>query len=80
MHTFNPESRLNFFFRSLLPGVPRLNIIPFGFKSPIPAFKWGKSRIPKNLLKTVLNQSCHTELFLTQLKTALDHKTQKVKF
>ena len=29
---------------------------------------------------TLLHQSCHTELFLTQLKTALDHKTEKVKF
>ena len=25
-------------------------------------------------------QSCHTELFLTQLKAALDHKTEKVEF
>ena len=31
MYTLNLESRLNFFFRSLLPSVPRLNIIPFGF-------------------------------------------------
>ena len=30
--------------------------------------------------KQPTDQSCHTELFLTQLKTALDHKTEKVKF
>ena len=73
------ESRLNFFSVPCSPVFPVISF-PLTFKSPIPAFKWGKSWIQKNLLKTRLNQSCHTELFLTRLKTALDHKTEKVKF
>ena len=64
------------FFRSLLPGVPRLILNPCLQMRQVPDPK----KTYRTLLKTLLNQSCHTELFLTKLKTALDHKTEKVKF
>ena len=75
MGFYNPVST-QFFFRSLLPSVPRFNpqSLPSNEASP------GSQKTYWTLLKTLLHQSCHTELFLTQLKTALDHKTEKVKF
>ena len=75
MGFYNPVST-HFFFRSLLPGVPRFNpqSLPSNEASP------RSQKTYWTLLKTLLNQSCHTELFLTQLKTALNHKTEKVKF
>ena len=72
---FTILSRLNF-FRSLLPGVSRLILNPCLQMRQVPDPK----KTYRTLLKTLLNQSCHTELFLTKLKTALDHKTEKVKF
>ena len=72
--------------------IPNLDSIFFPFPAPRCSPFLNPQSLPSNkaspgsqktywtVLKTLLNQSCHTELFLTQLKTALDHKTEKVKF